>query len=584
MTIDRTNLPKAYSYVRFSTPEQSKGDSLRRQTEAAEQYAKQNGLELDTSLTLHDLGIPAFHGRNVEEGRLGAFIKAVDRGRVLPGSYLLVESLDRLSRDRITRALALVQSLLEKSIIIVTLSDQKVYTRESLDEFADLMLSLLIMSRAHEESEMKSHRMKAVWKGKRAEAAANGKPLTAMVPNWLRLNKSVGEFEVIEPHAKIVERIFSMYVNNGLGKMAIAQQLNEEGVAAFSSRADGWHHSYIGRILTNGAVIGRFQPTRYEVEDGKRRNIPDGPEIEGYYPTVIDRDTFFRAEHQRQHRTLSSGRRGNGFPNLFRGVAKCGVCSGTMNFISKGHRRATSKAPNTYLQCSNARRVANKCAHSALWPYGAVEHFVTEGISDIDFSSLFPSITAASRKDLEAITVSLNAAKGELSEVAGRVENATRLLIERPESRALLAELDSLEERRDELEAAIDRLETMEVSAREQLGSIDARYRNQEEALDQWRASKEDAALRASLNRSLSANIERMEFHPEEGGAGQFSHIVHHFKQGDRDWTLFMTRWANRGEFAGTTFPFGREDWDMKDGGESMWYPPEIEPDPEDLV
>jgi DNA invertase Pin-like site-specific DNA recombinase len=28
--------PKAYSYIRFSTPEQEKGDSLRRQMEGAE--------------------------------------------------------------------------------------------------------------------------------------------------------------------------------------------------------------------------------------------------------------------------------------------------------------------------------------------------------------------------------------------------------------------------------------------------------------------------------------------------------------------------------------------------------------------
>jgi len=37
--------PKAYSYVRFSSPEQATGDSLRRQTELSEQYASQHGLD-----------------------------------------------------------------------------------------------------------------------------------------------------------------------------------------------------------------------------------------------------------------------------------------------------------------------------------------------------------------------------------------------------------------------------------------------------------------------------------------------------------------------------------------------------------
>jgi hypothetical protein len=50
--------PKAYSYVRFSTPEQAKGDSHRRQTEKAAKYAAENGLELDTELRLADLGGP----------------------------------------------------------------------------------------------------------------------------------------------------------------------------------------------------------------------------------------------------------------------------------------------------------------------------------------------------------------------------------------------------------------------------------------------------------------------------------------------------------------------------------------------
>ena len=39
--------PKAYSYIRFSNPNQEKGDSERRQVEEAELYAKEKGLSLD---------------------------------------------------------------------------------------------------------------------------------------------------------------------------------------------------------------------------------------------------------------------------------------------------------------------------------------------------------------------------------------------------------------------------------------------------------------------------------------------------------------------------------------------------------
>ncbi|MQY52595.1 hypothetical protein GHK24_12515 [Rhodocyclus tenuis] len=58
----------AYSYVRFSIPQQLKGDSLRRQLEASERYVAEHGLVLDKTLNLRDLGISAFRGKNVERG------------------------------------------------------------------------------------------------------------------------------------------------------------------------------------------------------------------------------------------------------------------------------------------------------------------------------------------------------------------------------------------------------------------------------------------------------------------------------------------------------------------------------------
>ncbi|MBE1425301.1 DNA invertase Pin-like site-specific DNA recombinase [Desulfomicrobium macestii] len=120
-----TGTPKAraYSYVRFSTPDQMKGDSFRRQAEASRRYADENGLELDESLTFHDLGVSAFRGRNIEDGALGSFLDAVDQDRVKPGSYLLVESLDRLSRQSAYRAFRQFSAILDKGVNIITLHD-----------------------------------------------------------------------------------------------------------------------------------------------------------------------------------------------------------------------------------------------------------------------------------------------------------------------------------------------------------------------------------------------------------------------------------------------------------------------------
>src|SRR5580658_1371646 len=91
----------AFSYLRFSTQEQAAGDSRRRQMAMAERYAADHHLRLDQSLSFRDLGVSAFRGRNAKEGALKAFLDAIEHNLVPPNSYLLVESLDRLSRDRV---------------------------------------------------------------------------------------------------------------------------------------------------------------------------------------------------------------------------------------------------------------------------------------------------------------------------------------------------------------------------------------------------------------------------------------------------------------------------------------------------
>ena len=85
----------AYSYVRFSSPEQRKGDSLRRQTEAAADWCRRNGARLDNSTTLHDLGKSAFKGKHRENPDLNAlacFLEMVQAGRVVRGSRRLISS------------------------------------------------------------------------------------------------------------------------------------------------------------------------------------------------------------------------------------------------------------------------------------------------------------------------------------------------------------------------------------------------------------------------------------------------------------------------------------------------------------
>jgi DNA invertase Pin-like site-specific DNA recombinase len=158
---------KAYSYLRFSTLDQIHGDSLRRQTEAAAAWCRHNGVNLVDSY--RDLGVSAFKGKNAETGALASFLALVKKGTVPKGSYLIVESLDRISRNSILEAFELFVSIIRAGIIVVTLSDNHSYDVDKINggNFTDLIISLTILSRAHEESRMKAMRVAAAWDAKR---------------------------------------------------------------------------------------------------------------------------------------------------------------------------------------------------------------------------------------------------------------------------------------------------------------------------------------------------------------------------------------------------------------------------------
>lgn len=151
---------KAYSYLRFSTPEQRKGDSFRRQWERAKAYADRHGLDLDETLTFHDIGVSAFKGANAERGRLAAFRRAVEDGTVAPGSYLLVEDFDRLSRMDPWEALGIFGEIINREVTVVTLKDERVWHRAGLKANPlQIMESLLGMWTGHQESLKKGFRL-----------------------------------------------------------------------------------------------------------------------------------------------------------------------------------------------------------------------------------------------------------------------------------------------------------------------------------------------------------------------------------------------------------------------------------------
>lgn len=342
--------PKAYSYLRFSTPEQAHGDSYRRQADLAIDYAQRHGLDLDETLTFQDLGVSAYRGRNGASGALRAFLNAAENGQVQRGSYLLVENLDRVSRDQIVSAQGLFMMIMDAGVTLVTLVDNRTYSTASINANpTELIISILSLMRAHEESATKSLRLSASWSAKRSRGAAEA--LTARCPAWLRLDPATRQFDLIPDRAAIVRRIFTE-AQAGLGTAGIARRLNEQGVSVFGDGARKgtmWHRTYIAKVLANPATAGTFTPHRIDYASGRKRRIPLDP-IPDYFPAAVTLDAFQRLQAMRLD-TISParGRHASGtVTNVLGGLCHCGTCGSSMTLVIK------SKVWR-YLVCTRAR-------------------------------------------------------------------------------------------------------------------------------------------------------------------------------------------------------------------------------------
>jgi len=390
---------KAYSYIRFSTPEQMKGSSLYRQSELSNNFIEENknlNLVLDTKLSFSDYGVSAYDGENISSGALGAFIQALKDKDIEKGSYLLVESLDRLSRQDVLTALRQFLEILDYGIKIVTLINNTIYDAENIDA-QQLIISIIIMGRSHEESYTKSKRLLAAWTRKRDNA--KNKKLTKISPAWLTLNDDRMGFTIIEDRAKVIKDIFK-WTSDGIGTTLVIKKLNALGIEPWKNtnnrKAKSWHTSYIQKLINNKAVIGEYHP-RTSRNNG---NIEDV--IENYYPAIISETDFYKAKKSRESRTHGGGRKDKGLSNLFPKLLMCGysIKDNSSGYKCKGHNESMSyvnkgsKSRFRYIQCNRVKSGNSGCDDcKKLFRYDVFEDTFLKHMSNIDISSLLESET-----------------------------------------------------------------------------------------------------------------------------------------------------------------------------------------------
>ncbi|MBX9584561.1 MAG: recombinase family protein [Gemmataceae bacterium] len=439
--------PVAYSYIRFSSPRQAEGDSLRRQTDAAAEWCKRNRVHLDTSLTLHDLGKSAFtgkHRQNPDRNALAAFLKLVEQGRVPKGSYFIVEALDRLSREHIIPALSLLLSLIQDGLKVVQLKPvEAVYGDDA--EPMQLMMGLMELSRGNSESLTKSGRCREAW-SKKKDAARSGAVMSNNLPRWVESHG--GKLRLIPDRAAIVKRVFALAAS-GHGLVSIARTLTAEGIPSFGGRRETWTRSYLALILKDRRALGEHQPRTTKPVRVKRKGddgtateepvarwVPDGAVIPNYYPAVVTEEEWLAAGAGRQDRTKRRGRVGK-HVNIFAGLLRSASDGGPYHLNTW---RASGRLTRALL---NFRSVEG-LAPCRSFPYDPLETAVLKLLREINPREVLGREAGPDRLAVIA---------GELAQVDGSIAVLVADMDAHGESPTLFKRLREKEQRRAELVA-----------------------------------------------------------------------------------------------------------------------------------
>lgn len=366
-----------YSYLRFSDPKQSAGGSTDRQIAYAAKWAAEHGLQLDTNLSLRDEGLSAYHQHHIKTGALGVFLRAVEDGRVPNGSVLIVEGLDRLSRAEPIQAQAQLAQIVNAGITVVTASDGKTYSRQRLKENPmDLVYSLLVMIRAHEESDTKSKRVKSAVRRlceKWQDGTYRGLVQQGHDPAWLKKTETGWEIEA--ERAKAVKMAIELYQQGFSGKK-IAQILDAEGLRLYVTTTANIS-TQVYRILAMPQLAGH-KPISVDGDNFILRN---------YYPPLLTDPEW----HELQRVKAESGRRRvkGDLPHIITGlgITFCGYCGKPMagQHLASKPRLPDGRIRDGYrrLLCASAAAYGESCKVPGSTSVAPIERAIMSFCSDI---------------------------------------------------------------------------------------------------------------------------------------------------------------------------------------------------------
>jgi site-specific DNA recombinase len=346
-------------YTRVSTDEQAReGISLEEQQERLKAYCRAMGWSEEPTLFIDD----GYSAKDLDRPQLTRLINEVKKGTI---SKVLVTKLDRMSR-RLLDLLQLIDTFSEHKVSFVSISE----SFDTNTPSGRLTLQVLGAVAEFERERIRERVFENMY-----HAANQGKWMTQSPYGYNLVDK---ELTINESEAKVVRRVFDLYLHQGWGFYSIAKQLNEDGIP--SKQKKEWSIRSIKLMLTNPVYKGTLVWNR--IDRSKKKQVEkDDTEwvvLDHALPVIIDVDTWGMVQKRLSQKKTPS--RAKTSPHLLGGFLKCGRCGAAMSISWYGPRTNRRRV----YRCS-ANKNKGTCT-SKTYPATEVEAWFKDGLYQLSQS------------------------------------------------------------------------------------------------------------------------------------------------------------------------------------------------------
>ena len=263
------------------------------------------------------VGVYSDEGMTGTKSNRQGFIKMIEDAKAGKIDVIVTKSLSRFARNTVD-SLKTIREM--KSINVdIFFEEQNIHTLSSNGEF----LISLLAGYAQEESRQCSEN--TLWRVRKN--FKEGKPYGGSSMMGYKLEK--GKFTVVPEEAKIVKRIYDLYLA-GNGFCKISRILTNEGIKSYTGGF--WNKTSISEILSNVNYTGtlHLQKTFTDNHINKRNKKNKGEKplyiVENNHEPIISKEVFDEVQRIRKIKAEGKNRQRKGPAYPFTGLIFCGEC------------------------------------------------------------------------------------------------------------------------------------------------------------------------------------------------------------------------------------------------------------------